>query len=648
MRNRLTKILALMMLFCSLQAVASHIVGGEGTYKFMGTQYVGGTLYNKYQVSITIYEDCQNGQPSAIQADNPAFLAAYDLKANDSAGHLLDVDTNVYYQSSVLVPANFSHLCISNPPVVCLLKKTFVKTYLFRPSAYGNIIVYQRCCRNAAIVNIFDPGDIGATYYCKIPPTGIAETNNSAIFNNYPPQIICINNPLFYDHSASDADGDSLTYEFTKSLKGANTMDIKPVPAPPPYDTVTYLSPYSYLHPMTGQPQIQINPTTGLITGTPNRIGRFLVTVCCHEWRHGIKINTVTREFQFVVTNCSKAVIADIPQFSTDPNTYQVNCKNFDEHFVNTSSGGITYHWDFGVAGTLTDTSALFEPSFSYADTGTYVVKLNVNPGSTCTDSIWRYVKIYPYFTADFADTGIQCPGKLVGFMDRSTSTLKPISNWIWSFGDGNFSNLQNPVYSYSVGGTYNVMLISQNIKDCADTAVEHITIENFKPFAGNDTIIVKGESIVFEATGGINYSWQPGYYLNDVFSGNPIGHYPDTGSFTYYVHVSSAYGCFGYDTIKVQVVANASFFMPTAFSPNGDGKNDFFRPIAIGYKNLNYLRVFNRWGQMVYATKNFETGWDGTFEGKPCEMGTYYWEINYNDRYGILGQMKGDVTLVR
>ncbi len=634
---------ALILLLSVFRADASHIVGGESTYKFLGTQDVYGAIYNVYLVNLTIYEDCYNGQPSAIAEDNPAFLACYD-----STGAIVDIDTGVNYVSNVLVPTNFNNLCVSNPPTVCLLKKTFQKKYYLRPSTYGYTIAYQRCCRNAAIINIFDPGDIGATYFCKIPPTGLAASNNSAVFKNYPPQIICINNPLIYDNSATDADGDSLSYEFSTSLKGASSFQIKPVPSAPPYDGVAYIPPFTSKQPISGSPQIVIDPKTGMITGTPNRIGRFLVTVSCHEWRGGKMINTMTREFQFVVTDCSKSVIADIPQFSDAPNTYVVDCKDYTVHFVNSSVGGTTYHWDFGVPAIGTDTSNEFEPTYVYPDTGTFMVKLTVNPGSTCTDSIWRYVKVFPRFLSDFVDTGRQCTGQAIGFLDNTYSTFQPVSGWKWVFGDGDSSTLQNPIHVYANGGTYNVMMSSQNVMNCVDTTVKQVVVEEFRPFAGNDTIIVKGENIQFLASGGIQYAWSPGTYLNDTGIYNPFGTYPDTGTFYYSLRVASAYGCVGNDTIKVQVVGSPSFFVPTAFSPNGDGKNDFFRPTAIGFKELAYFRVYSRWGELVYSGGNFETGWDGTYKGKQCEIGTYYWEICFLDRFGKKGYSKGDVTLVR
>ena len=644
MNFRLLTILILITSLSFFEASASHIVGGEFTYVHTGDSTAGGVVYHKYKVSLSIYEDCLNGVPEAIAQDNPAFLGAFDA----FTGAIYQIDTNINFISSITVPVNFNNSCVSNIPGTCLLKKTFVNNYAFKANTYGYVIAYERCCRNASIVNVIDPGNEGSTYYCTIPPGNV--TNNSAVFKNYPPQIICLNNPLFYDNSATDVDGDSLSYGFCAALKGANESDIKPIPYYPSWgDSVEYVTPpYSSQIPMTGFPPIQINPTTGMITGTPNRIGRYLVTVFCNEWRGGRIINTIKREFQFVVTDCSKVVVADIPQYSTDFNTYIVDCTDYTVHFVNTSTGGFSYQWSFGVPGAINDTSSAFEPTFTYPDTGTYSVKLVVNPGSTCPDSIARLVKIYPKFSAAFSDSGTQCPGAPISFQDLSSATIKPITKWKWNFGDGDSSYTQNPVHNYLFGGTYNVILISQNIKDCVDTAVRHVIIETFKPFAGDDTIIVKGESILFNATGGINYTWTPSTNLNDTTIFDPLGFYSDTGQYVYYVHVISDYGCSGDDTIKVTVIGQAEFIVPNAFTPNGDGRNDYFRPLAVGYRSLNYFRVFNRWGERVYSTNSLEVGWDGTYNNKQADIGTYYWVISYIDRFGKDGIMKGDVTLIR
>jgi gliding motility-associated-like protein len=627
------------------KAEASHIVGGEITYKYIGDSIVSISplrIWPKYQVSLTIYEDCQNGQPEAIAQDNPAFFGVYEAAIPFKFLRADSVD----YASSVAVPTNFSNACVSNIPPTCLTKKTFIINYALPPNASGYIIDYARCCRNATVNNILKAGNTGSLYFCYIPPYPMR--NSSVVFKNYPPQIICLNNPLYYDHSAIDPDGDSLSYGFTQGLVGAHETDIKPFPPDmPPFDTVIYQPGYSSQHPMPGFPQIQIDPRTGVISGTPNTIGRFLVTVYCNEYRDGILINTVIREFQFVVTSCTKVVIADIPQFSTDPNTYIVNCEDFGVHFVNKSQGGFSYHWDFGLLGNA-DSATAFEPDFIYPDTGTFAVKLVVNPRSTCPDSITRLVKIYPKFHAAFTDSGNFCPGAPIKFTDLSSATIKPITYWKWLFSDGDSSFVQNPEHTFPAGGIYNVILISKNVKNCADTAMHQVFINNFIPFAGSDTFIVKDERIQFQATGGTQYLWSPPTYLSDTNTFNPVGYFPDTGRFTYYLHVRSPYGCEGYDTITVTVVNQAAFFVPNAFTPNGDGMNDIFRPYTIGYKSLTYFRIYNRWGEEIYNTSNLEVGWNGTYNKKQCDIGTYYWHISYTDRFGNAGYMKGDVHLLR
>lgn len=628
----------------AIPSKASHVVGGEVTYKCLGG--------NRYEITISLYEDCLTGLPEAIAQDDPAYLNIFD-----GTGRPMFIDSSfnpphsaydsIRLGSRTTVPANFSNLCVNNPPVTCLRKAVFTKVYTLPPNTTGYTVVYQRCCRNASILNIINPASVGATYYCNIPPAGLATCNNSAVFKNYPPQIICINNPLIYDHSAIDPDGDSLSYEFCNTYEGGSNNDAKPIPSPPPFDTVTYIKPYSYKNPMGGYPRIAIDSKTGIISGMPNVLGRYVVTVCCHEWRNGVMINTVTREFQFVVTNCSKAVFADIPQFSNDFNTYIVNCNDYTVHFTNTSKGGFDYYWYFG--DTINKaTSSEFEPTYTYPDTGTFLVTLVVNRGSTCPDSISRFVKIYPKFKSLYSYSGLQCPGSEISFKDLTSSTYKPITSWFWDFGDSVQSAEQNPVHTYTHGDTYNVLFVSKNYKGCTDTALKQILVEKFIPFAGNDTTIVKGETISFDAGGGIQYSWTPNTYLSNTDGFNPIGHFTDTGRFTYKVHVVSPFGCVGDDTLNILVVNQAAAFVPSGFTPNGDGRNDVLRPILIGYRNIDVFNIYNRYGQIVFHTDMINDGWDGTFGGKLAEVGTYFWLLKVVDRFGNESIMKGDVTLLR
>ena len=626
--------LIILMMLSNVDVRASHIVGGELTYECLGG--------NRYLVRLSVYRDCIGGSPGAIARDNPAYIFIY------SSGGKIIVDDSIYSENpkGVVIPVDFKADCITNAPRTCISRIDFSKVFYLPPSSVGYEILYQNCCRNRTVLNIINPDDAGTTIRAFIPPSASANCNNSARFNKFPPQIICINNPLVYDHSATDMDGDSLSYELCDSYD----YPFKSHPIDPwyPYNAVPYKSPFTSKSPMAGNPRIQINPKTGVISGTPNLQGRFVVAVCCHEWRNGRIINTITREFQFVVFNCSKAVIANIPQYSTDYNTYIVHCKDLTVKFDNLSTPAMAYHWDFGVDEFSGDTSNAFTPTYTYPDSGTYVVTLYLNKGTTCTDSISRFVKVYPKLIPNYDARSIACPGDTISFTDLSTTTY-PITQWIWNFDDNSELDYnQNTKHVFPYGGLYNVGLIAINSQGCLDTVFKKILIDPIKPNVGKDTVIVVDERINFNGQLNGSYKWMPSTYLSDPKIHNPIGTFTDTGTFKYIIEVKSDAGCLGYDTINVQVLAYPYLAIPNVFTPNGDGKNDLFRPLLVGYQSLRYFRIYNRYGEEIFNTQSITDFWDGTFKGQNQEVGVYYWMMGVKDRFGKDFERKGDVTLIR
>jgi gliding motility-associated-like protein len=87
---------------------------------------------------------------------------------------------------------------------------------------------------------------------------------------------------------------------------------------------------------------------------------------------------------------------------------------------------------------------------------------------------------------------------------------------------------------------------------------------------------------------------------------------------------------------------------MPTGFTPNRDGKNDIFKPFTVGVTNLNYFRVYNRWGQLIFSTAKLNDGWDGRVTGVEQPSGTYVWMVQGIARDGKVITKKGTVTLIR
>jgi len=149
-----------------------------------------------------------------------------------------------------------SNVCVEQGLYVFNLSDFNIGSINLPLSTDSYYIIYQRCCRNNSINNIIAPGETGATFYVEITPEAQALCNNTPTFNEFPPIVICVNEQLTFDHSATDVDGDLLVYELCSPLKGGGTAGwqtpgnaddfdgTNPNPdAPPPYDNVTFISP---------------------------------------------------------------------------------------------------------------------------------------------------------------------------------------------------------------------------------------------------------------------------------------------------------------------------------------------------------------------------------------------------------------------
>jgi len=151
-------------------------------------------------------------------------------------------------------------------------------------------------------------------------------------------------------------------------------------------------------------------------------------------------------------------------------------------------------------------------------------------------------------------------------------------------------------------------------------------------------------ETVSLTATGASAYRWLPSRWLDNDSIANPIA--MPQAPLTYLVIGSNEFGCL--DSAEVHIGINESLFVPNAFSPNGDGVNDVFKVENVGYQGLELFQVFNRWGNIVYETKDATKGWDGYSKGIAAEIGSYYYLIKLSDRDGEALVFKGEVLLIR
>lgn len=181
------------------------------------------------------------------------------------------------------------------------------------------------------------------------------------------------------------------------------------------------------------------------------------------------------------------------------------------------------------------------------------------------------------------------------------------------------------------------------------DTVIVTVS-PKIKAFAGRDTTVVVGQSLQFNGSGGVGYLWSPSTGLNNVAIHNPIGVYgPEIDSVLYKLVVTDLAGCADSAFVTVKVFkTNPYVFVPTAFTPNGDGLNDVIRPIAVGIQKINYFSIYNRWGQMLFSTTINGHGWDGKVAGTPQGSSVFVWMVSAIDYTGKPLFLKGTVTLIR
>ncbi|WP_157505032.1 gliding motility-associated C-terminal domain-containing protein [Dyadobacter beijingensis] len=140
-------------------------------------------------------------------------------------------------------------------------------------------------------------------------------------------------------------------------------------------------------------------------------------------------------------------------------------------------------------------------------------------------------------------------------------------------------------------------------------------------------------------------FLWSPADGLNDPNIQSPIALLLEDRSYT--VDVTSELGCTGQGQVNLSIKRQESINIPTAFTPNGDGRNELLLPVVNGIETIRYFRIYNRWGQVVFSTNQLNAGWDGTFKGSAAASGTYVWEIEGVSTKGKVISKKGAVMLL-
>jgi gliding motility-associated-like protein len=460
MKNRFLLLIAFLF-FLPFVSHATHIVGGSLTYEQLG----GST----YRVTLKLYRDCKPG--------SAAFPNPVTIEVRRNCGGTALPDIVIPFPGASLVPPNID-TCAVNPGI-CLEEAVYTKVVSgLPPTAGGYDLYFQYCCRNSTLMNIVSPLTAGETWYAHIPDNGVVISNSSPKWVNPPPVFVCQGLNMNVNHSATDADGDSLVYSlYTPYSDPAPSWPGCVFTATPVTWSSTY-GPNNPLDPST--PGSLTISSSGILNGIPPTIGQFVAGVRCEEFRNGVKIGEILRDFQFNVVNCPPLAVASFG--------YGGACSGTTINFTNTTTPAAnTYLWNFGDGSPTTTTTS---PTHTYPSLGTYVVTLIINNGTPCADTSIQTINIST-LSADFVNDAPQCKGIPVNFTDTSTvASSDMITNWDWNFGDGMTSSVQDPTHVFNSGGTFNVTLVVTSSGGCKDTTTYAVSIQGLPiANAGNDTI---------------------------------------------------------------------------------------------------------------------------------------------------------------
>lgn len=743
-------LLSLFLLLAGQYIQARHIVGGVMTYRCLGN--------DNYEFTLLVYRDCNCSD--CAEFDPRAEIGVYRCNAAGACPGQSQAqpfrEISVPLLSSIPVPVP-DYPCLV-PPNVCGEEGMYQFTLNLPRSQDSYFVSYQRCCRNVTVTNIINSGGVGATYGVEILPAAQAVCNSSPVFDTYPPIVICANEPLSYDHSATDIDGDQLVYEFVPIIDGAgpsldplfyNTCNgANPIPScPPPYGTATFQAPnYTAVRPMAGNPVVSINALNGLITGTPTIQGQFLVGIQVSEFRNGQLLSRTYRDFQFNVANCQPTVVADIREdIQIGPQRFVVNsCGDFTINFVNQSfqrSFIDNFRWTFSVGNNQTVASSDWDPTVTFPGVGNYQGMLILNENTNCGDTAEILVNIYPEIAADFSFAYDTCVAGPVAFTDLSTTGSCCLTNWDWTFGDGHTSTAQNPLHDYRIPGSLPVTLTVRDTNACEAQRthiVDYFPVPALIVIAPSEAVACQPANIFFDnlsfpidSTYDILWTFgdggtssdispthaytDPGLYTVSVSITSPIGceidttftnlitvlpspqagftyapdqpsnlfpqvqftdasqgasrwawdfgvppgstfpspvfTFPDTGLYLVQQIVYHPSGCTDTAQVVIDVIPEIRYYLPNAFTPNGDGLNDDFKGkgLLAGITNFQFT-IWNRWGEPVFETTDPFLGWNGRKHNSGQEMppGAYLVVVTFLDSRGQRTEMKGYATLIR
>jgi len=321
--------------------------------------------------------------------------------------------------------------------------------------------------------------------------------------------------------------------------------------------------------------------------------------------------------------------------------------------FTNTSTvsdgSPLSYVWSFPDGSTQTTPDA----TKSFPTVGQYTIKLLTLTAAGCKDSSSTRVEIMPNGQPGFLWDSI-CTNRLTQFHNLSVENGSPRVNYIWDFNNGGpLSTVKYPVpVSYTNPGRVDVTLklVALGCENDTQSVVRSVLVNRAAPgIRYPDVVVPLGSSKFLQVRDSIgqNYNWRPPLQLSSYWS-QRTEFFALSDDVKYLIDITDRHTCVTTDTMQLLILRKPGYYLPTAFTPNGDHLNDVARPYLIHQKSLKSFSIFNRWGNRLFYTTKEGEGWDGRYQGNPQPNGVYVWVLVFENLDGKIVTEKGTITIIR
>jgi gliding motility-associated-like protein len=570
---------------------------------------------------------------------------SYNVTISDINGCTATSNNTVF---TVLAPPTAPIITASGPLSFCTgdsvtLSSSPSSTYLWSNGATSqNITVYGTGTYSVTNTNaagcITPTSAITNTTMFPVPPAPIITAGGPVTFcnggnvvltssaassytwsNTYNTQSITVITSGTYNLSITDANG------CPSPLSSDVIVTVNPLPASP---TITASGPTTFC--VGSSVTLQSSEAVGNLWSTGSAANSINVTNSGNYSVTFTDANNCTSVASNPVMVTAMA-LAPTPVITTNgPTTF---CEN--DSLILTCSQAQTYTWNTGET----------TPSITVYTAGTYTATVTdvCNPTNPNVDII---ITVNPSPVALFtAPTLVDCLPSNIEFINNSVG----VAASLWNFGDGGNSNETNPVYAYQFPGLYTISLTVFDTNGCSNTKTINELIQIYPAAELNYTIFPRvtnllNSNIVFQnnTPNCASQEWDLGIYGSST---SQVYNYTFEDLGTYYVGLSviTENGCMEEIVDSVIIEENYAVFIPTSFTPNGDGLNDVFMPLGGGIEKFK-LEIYNRWGNMIYSTNSMSQPWDGNDHGQD----NYIWKVYLKDKDGVDREMIGSVTLLR